>query len=71
MLQSLPRLRRFRLNRNEQTGNWDLTDESGQALRSFSTVAQAFVTGLLERTVKPGTVLVHHEDGSHHELTFL
>jgi hypothetical protein len=70
MLQSLPRLRRFNLNRNERTSDWDLNDEKGETLRSFSTKAQAFVTGMLERTVKPGTVLVYYDDGTHDELTY-
>jgi hypothetical protein len=63
-------LRSFSLTLNKRTGNWELRDERGETLKSFSTKAQAIVTGMLERTVKPGTVLIYNEDGTQQELTF-
>jgi hypothetical protein len=67
----MPVLPRFTLKHNKQTGDWDLSDETGETLKSFSTKAQAILSGALERTVKPGTVRIHEEDGRlSHELTF-
>jgi len=67
----MPMLRRFTLKHNKQTSGWDLSDETGETLKSFTTKAQAILSGVLERTVKPGTVRIHDEDGTlHQELTF-
>ena len=65
-------LPRFTLEHNQQTGRrWDLNDEAGETLKSFSTKAQAIASGVLERTVKPGSVRIHKEDGTlQQELTF-
>jgi hypothetical protein len=63
-------LRNFTLKRNKRTGDWDLAAETGETLKSFTTKAQAIVTGQLERTVKPGTVWIYNEDGTRDELTF-
>jgi hypothetical protein len=65
-----PMLRSFTLTHNKRTGDWDLNNEAGETLKSFSTRAQAIVTGMLERTVKPGTVRICNEDGTQQELTF-
>jgi len=67
----MPMLPRFTLKHNKRTGGWDLNDETGETLKSFSTKAQAIASGVLERTVKPGTVRIHKEDGTlQQELTF-
>jgi hypothetical protein len=66
----LPMQRLFALDRNEHTGNWDLRDEKGETLKSFSTKAQAIVSGMLEKTVKPSTVRIFNEDGTHQTITY-
>ena len=35
----------FTLKRNKRTGDWDLTSETGETLKSPTTKAQAIVTG--------------------------
>ena len=62
--------RSFTLELNKRTGNWDLHDETGTTLKSFSTKAQAIVSGLLEKAVKPGTVRIYNDDGTHREVTY-
>ena len=63
-------LRSFSLTLNKRTGDWDLNNEAGETLKSFSTKAQAIASGMLEKTVKPGTVWIYNEDGSQQELIF-
>ena len=70
LAEDIAMLRSFSLTLNKRTGDWDLNSEAGETLKSFSTKAQAIVSGMLEKTVKPGTVWIYNEDGTQQELTF-
>jgi len=62
--------RTFTFQLNGRTGNWDLHDATCKTLKSFSTKAQAIVSGMLDKTVKPGTVRIYNDDGTHQEITY-
>ena len=58
-------LHRFTLKRNKSEGGWDLKDQTGEVIRTFSTKAEALAGGKLERLLgkQGGTVRVHKQDG--------
>jgi hypothetical protein len=45
----MPMLPRFTLKHNKRTGGWDLNDETGETLKSFSTKAQAIASARKNR----------------------
>jgi hypothetical protein len=66
-------LHRFTLKHNKRDGGWDLKDQIGDTVRTFSTKADALKGGTLERLVSKhgGTVRVHAKDGKlQEERTF-
>ena len=57
---------RFGLKRNKTEGGWDLKDQTGEVIRTFSTKAEALAGGKLKRVLckEGGTVRVHKQDGN-------
>ena len=56
-------LPRFTLKHNKQSGGWDLKNQIGNTVKSFSRKEQATAGGVLGRAVKRGTVRIHTMDG--------
>jgi hypothetical protein len=56
-------LPRFTLTHNKRDGGWDLKNQIGKTVRTFSTKVDALRDGALDRLVGGGSVLVHGKDG--------
>ena len=56
-------LPRFTLKHNKQNDGWDLKNQIGDTLKSFSHKADATAGGVLAKAVRRGTVRIHNRDG--------
>jgi len=56
-------LPRFTLKHNKQNDRWDLKNQVGDTVKSFSHKANATTGGVLAKAVKRGTVRIHNRDG--------
>jgi hypothetical protein len=59
----MPMLPRFTLKHNKQNDRWDLKNQIGDTLKSFSHKADATAGGVLAKAVRRGTVRIHDRDG--------
>ena len=57
------RLPRFILKHNKENDHWDLKNQIGDTVKSFTHKADATAGGVLARAVKRGTVRIYNRDG--------
>jgi hypothetical protein len=56
-------LPRFTLKDTTQSGSWDLKNPIGDIVKRFSKKTDATKSGVLERTMRHGTVRIRNKDG--------